>query len=211
MKPSTVRPRPPGLWKKRRQPGRAQKPTWRSKVRVGPQWAGWWCTSFLRSWTALLRWRGRGSGPWAVRPAGEWLQPGAALCPSSSRLARWWQLQQPCARGLPAEQSGHISLLEAKPIHERGFLVFSMFPHVIFASVPGGSHHHPPFKEEETEAYGDCVSCPRPRRAANVRQSPVHPPCRSALYCGGPRSVCGPSCILVTSLSTHIRVLGSPT
>lgn len=36
MKPSTVRPRALWLWKKRRQPGRAPKQTWRSKVTVGP-------------------------------------------------------------------------------------------------------------------------------------------------------------------------------
>lgn len=61
-----------------------------------------------------------------------------------------------CARGLPGEQSSHISLLEAKPIHEQGILVFSVFPHVassvIFATVPGGCLYYPPFKEEATEA-----------------------------------------------------------
>ena len=34
MKPSIVRLRPPWLWKKRSQPERAQKQTWRLKVRV---------------------------------------------------------------------------------------------------------------------------------------------------------------------------------
>lgn len=57
-----------------------------------------------------------GSGP-VGRPAeGKWQQPGAQLyATSSSRLAWGRQLQLlACARGLPGEQSAHISLLEAK-------------------------------------------------------------------------------------------------
>lgn len=50
MKPFTVRPRRPWVWIKTRPPGRAQKQTWRSKVRVGPGGAWWWLDPFRRSW-----------------------------------------------------------------------------------------------------------------------------------------------------------------